>query len=106
MTVLAFPLDPERPLCVLGRDDAKLVRQSGLNVDVACLDATGRPFVTTFPIYRLRLGKRAASPEPQPAAPREEDRRPQKIADAFRAFAEAMAGGDRPSDSPIGDDAA
>lgn len=70
--IIAFPLDPSAPLCVLGRDDAKLVRQSGLNVDVACLDVTGRPFVTTIPIWRLRLGKRAASPVPQPAAPRGE----------------------------------
>lgn len=70
--VIAFPLDPSAPLSVLGRDDAKLVRQSGMNVDVACLDVTGRPFVTTIPIWRLRLGKRAASPVPQPAAPRGE----------------------------------
>lgn len=97
--ILAFPLDPSAPLCVLGRDDAKLVRQSGLNVDVACLDVTGRPFVTTIPIYRLRLGKRAGAGQSTRLAPspRGEDSRPQQIADAFKAFADAMAG--RPCDT-------
>ena len=67
--IIAFPLDRDTCLSVLGRDDAKLVRQSGLNCDVACLDVTGRPFVTTIPIYRLRLGKRAGAGQSARLAP-------------------------------------
>ena len=94
--VIPFPLDHAQRLAVGGREDAVLLYQSGLNVGVVYLERDGSAHSREIPIYELRLafGKRAAPREPQLSASREEDGRPQRIADAFRQFADLMAGKD------------